>query len=258
MPMGLQNTFVSVENLCPASSGDNVVFDILDISGCISYNGINAGSDTACIRLCDALGFCDTVTLIYHVEEDTTGTPPVIFEAVDDSITIRLNETILLDVLANDSFRFLDTMYTTREPANGQAIINPDGTYTYIAQTGFCDEENPVTFEYVICEGSVCDTATVSILIECFVSNLIIYDGFSPNDDGVNDSFRIEGIENYPGNTVRIFNRWGNRVFTQDGYKNEWSGTWDGRNILPDGTYFYIIDLGDGSDPLKGSLYIRR
>ena len=98
----------------------------------------------------------------------------------------------------------------------------------------------------------------MSIFIECFVSNLVVFDGFSPNNDGINDSFRIDGIENFPGNTVRIFNRWGNRVFTQDGYKNEWSGTWDGNNILPDGTYFYIIDLGDGSTPLKGFVQIRR
>ncbi len=257
-PMGLQNTFVSVENLCPAASGDNVVFDLLDISGCISFNAVSIGSDTACIQLCDALGFCDTVTLIYHVE-DQTGTPPVLFEAVDDSTTIRLNETALLDVLSNDSFRFLDTIYITREPTSGQAIINPDETFTYIAQTGFCDDDAPVTFEYAICESTVCDTATVSIYIDCFVSNnLVVYNGFSPNDDGINDSFRIDGIENYPGNTVRIFNRWGNRVFTQDGYKNEWSGTWDGRTVLPDGTYFYIIDLGDGSDPMKGFVQIRR
>ncbi len=256
--IGLQSTFVSVENICPTASGNHVVFDILDNSGCISYNGVSIGSDTACIKICDALGFCDTVTLIYHVE-DETGAPPVLFEAVDDSVTIRLNESVVLDVLGNDSFRFLDTTYLTREPLNGQTIINPDGTFTYIAQTGFCDDDAPVTFEYAICESSICDTATVSVYIDCFVSNnLVVYNGFSPNDDGINDSFRIDGIENYPGNTVRIFNRWGNRVFSQDGYKNEWSGNWNGRTVLPDGTYFYIIDLGDGSKPLKGYLQIRR
>ncbi len=257
MLSSLQSTFVSVENICPTASGDHVVFDLLDDSGCISFNAVSIGSDTACIKICDAIGFCDTVTLIYHVE-DQTGAPPIFFEAVDDSITIRLNESVVLDVLSNDSFRFLDTTYVTREPANGQAIINPDGTFTYIAQTGFCDEDRPVTFEYAICESSICDTATVSIYIDCFVSNLIIYNGFSPNDDGINDSFRIDGIENYPGNTVRIFNRWGNRVFSQEGYKNEWSGNWNGRTVLPDGTYFYMIDLGDGSAPLKGHLQIRR
>ena len=255
---GLQSTFVSVENLCPTASGNHVVFDILDNSGCISYNGVSIGSDTACIKICDVVGFCDTVTLIYHVE-DQTGAPPVLFEAVDDSVTIRLNESVVIDVLGNDSFRSLDTTYIAREPANGQAIINPDGTFTYIAQTGYCDDEVPVTFEYTICESSVCDTATVSIYIDCFISNnLVVYNGFSPNGDGINDSFRIDGIENYPGNTVRIFNRWGNRVFTQDGYKNEWSGNWNGRTVLPDGTYFYIIDLGDGSKPLKGYVQIRR
>jgi len=255
---GLLGTFETVENLCPEKSGTNALFEVLGNSGCIGFTGIGMGSDTACIKVCDFFGFCDTVTLIYHVE-DPTGTPPPIFDAVNDSATISLNSSIVLDILGNDVFRDLDTTYLVTEPANGQVFINPDATLTYIAQTGYCDEEQPDTFLYAICESGICDTATVAITVNCFVNReLIVYNGLSPNGDGKNDAFLIEGIENYPANQVSIFNRWGNRVLVMDGYKNEWTGTWTTGTILPDGTYFYIIDLGDGSDVLKGFLELRR
>jgi len=255
---GLLGTFETVENLCPEKSGTNALFEVLANSGCIGYTGIGVGTDTACIKVCDFFGFCDTVTLIYHVE-DPTSTPAPLFDAVNDSATISLNSSIVLDILGNDLFRDIDTIYLVTEPDNGRVFINPDETLTYIAQTGYCDEEQPDTFLYAICEEAICDTATVAITVNCFVNReLTVYNGLSPNGDGKNDAFLIEGIENYPDNQVSIFNRWGNRVLVMDGYKNEWTGTWTTSTILPDGTYFYIIDLGDGSDVLKGFLELRR
>ena len=255
---GLLGTFETVENLCPEKGGTSALFEVLANSGCIGYTGINVGTDTACIKVCDFFGFCDTVTLIYHVE-DMTAAPAPLFNAVNDSATISLNSSIVLDILGNDIFRDLDTTYLVTEPDNGRVFINPDATITYIAQTGYCNEEEPDTFLYAICEGAICDTATVAITVNCFVNReLLVYNGLSPNGDGKNDSFLIEGIENFPNNQVSIFNRWGNRVLVMDGYKNEWTGTWTTSTILPDGTYFYIIDLGDGSDLMRGFLELRR
>jgi gliding motility-associated-like protein/uncharacterized repeat protein (TIGR01451 family) len=61
----------------------------------------------------------------------------------------------------------------------------------------------------------------------------------TPNGDGKNDTFKVDGIELYPDNTVAIFNRWGNEVFrSAGGYKNNWSG-----EGLSEGTYYYIIKM---------------
>jgi gliding motility-associated-like protein len=83
------------------------------------------------------------------------------------------------------------------------------------------------------------------VFLDVICNDIIIYTGFSPNGDGVNDNFTIEGIEEYPNNNLLIFNRWGNRVLLKSGYLNDWSGTWDGDKMLPDGTYFYILELND-------------
>jgi gliding motility-associated-like protein/uncharacterized repeat protein (TIGR01451 family) len=88
---------------------------------------------------------------------------------------------------------------------------------------------------------------------------LKIYNEFSPNDDGDNDTFHIDCIENYPNNVLEIFNRWGDKVYSRKAYDNSWDGTSDGpEKTLPVGTYFYILDLADGSDKTSGWLYIKR
>ncbi|MNK66258.1 hypothetical protein D3C87_855740 [compost metagenome] len=96
------------------------------------------------------------------------------------------------------------------------------------------------------------DNATVS------PNCLKIYNEFSPNDDGQNDFFYIDCIERYPDNQLEIFNRWGNLVYYQKGYKNTWDGKEEGSaKTLPEGTYFYILDLGDGSKKTSGWVYLK-
>ncbi len=99
--------------------------------------------------------------------------------------------------------------------------------------------------------------------VETFPTDFFIPEGFSPNGDGINDVFVIRGILNYPKNKFTIFNRWGDKVFEASPYKNTWDGKSTmglriGGNELPVATYFYVLDLGDGSDIFKGTIYLNR
>lgn len=80
---------------------------------------------------------------------------------------------------------------------------------------------------------------------------------FTPNGDGVNDFWEIDGLSNYPNHTLVVFNRWGNKVFDATPYQNDWEGDCIGKP-LPDGTYFFVFDPGDNSPVLKGYLTILR
>jgi gliding motility-associated-like protein len=82
-------------------------------------------------------------------------------------------------------------------------------------------------------------------------TSLLIYDAFSPNGDGLDDVWNIVNIENYPSCKVKIFNTWGVPVFSSTGYRVPWDGRHNG-NELPSGTYYYVIDPGDGSGILTG------
>ena len=74
---------------------------------------------------------------------------------------------------------------------------------------------------------------------------LMVYNGFSPNNDGKNDFFTIDGIEKFTDNSVSIYDFHGKELYKTKGYKNNWDGKTDGKLLL-DGTYFYVIDDGAG------------
>jgi len=77
----------------------------------------------------------------------------------------------------------------------------------------------------------------------------------TPNNDGKNDVFVIEGLDKYPGNTIKIYDRAGRNVFTATDYKNTWDGTYNGR-LLNEDTYYYVIDLGKSYGLLRGFISI--
>jgi len=80
---------------------------------------------------------------------------------------------------------------------------------------------------------------------------------FTPNGDGFNETWIIEGLEAYPEHKLIVFNRWGNKVFDAQPYLNDWNGDCIGKP-LPDGTYYFVLDLGDGSEIIKSYLTIFR
>ncbi|MBV7530282.1 PKD domain-containing protein [Chitinophaga sp. sic0106] len=78
---------------------------------------------------------------------------------------------------------------------------------------------------------------------------------FSPNGDGINDTWFIKNLEDYPGATVEVFNRYGAKVFHSAGYGTPWDGSAKG-GVLPVGTYYYVIKLKNGFQPLTGYVAI--
>ena len=78
---------------------------------------------------------------------------------------------------------------------------------------------------------------------------------FTPNGDGINDQWRIDYLNSYPDNRVQIFTRAGNLIFESRGYNTPWDGTFKGKP-MPFDTYYYIIEPGNGRDPITGYVTI--
>lgn len=97
-------------------------------------------------------------------------------------------------------------------------------------------------------------------------TEILAYNLVSANGDANNDTWIIDCISNFPQNNVKVFNRYGVKVYEVNGYNNQDNvfrglgerGLYSMGNELPDGTYFYIIDKGDGSKPIKGFLELVR
>ncbi|MFN5369971.1 MAG: gliding motility-associated C-terminal domain-containing protein [Bacteroidia bacterium] len=83
--------------------------------------------------------------------------------------------------------------------------------------------------------------------------------GFTPNGDGFNDFYVIRGIQGYEGNQMNVFNRWGSLVYSAKDYQNNWDGTSNDGNLLPDGTYFIVVNLNkEGFDNVQSSIDLKR
>jgi gliding motility-associated-like protein len=83
-----------------------------------------------------------------------------------------------------------------------------------------------------------------------------VFNGITANGDGNNDVLIIENIDRFPNSTLTVFNRWGQQVGNVKGYDNT-TNPWPTKDKLDNllsSTYFYVLDLGDGSKPIKGWL----
>jgi gliding motility-associated-like protein len=97
--------------------------------------------------------------------------------------------------------------------------------------------------------GDVCD------LVDIYVSQAI-----TPNGDGVNDTWMIYNIQQYPDSVISVYNKWGSEVFFAKNYNNDWNGYYKNETQpLPEGSYYFQIDLnGDGKFEQDGWVYITR
>lgn len=96
------------------------------------------------------------------------------------------------------------------------------------------------------------DEVLVTVLKNIEVPNV-----FSPNGDGINDTWKISYLASYPGASVEVYNRYGQLVFRSIGYSKEWNGEYNG-SVLPMGTYYWIIDPKNGRPRMNGSVTLIR
>jgi gliding motility-associated-like protein len=252
-------------NILNQELGDYTISDNGQIFTTFSFCGDNVGLrlDTGFhdIHIYNNVSFCE-----YHAKVRITcsGSPAdSLTTAVPDNVATLKNTEIEIPLLANDiilgivgNTAGLKEFIFLSNPPNGTVTYDDLlGVVVYTPNDGFCGAD---TFSYEITDlRGQRSSAAVSVTIVC--DKVLIYTGISPNGDGKNDFWHIVGIEQFPSNVVRVFNRWGNLVFEQKGYSNleAWNGTWNGKD-LPDGAYFYTIDLGDESGVLSGYLQLMR
>lgn len=176
--------------------------------------------------------------------EGVTAIDKDVNDEVDDPATMLPNTDGSEDLDYRDTDDDGDRIPTAQEDANGDGIFSND------------DQDGDGTPDYLDADNQE--------------EGLEVYNVVTPNGDGAHDYLKIEGIQNFPNNTIRIYNRWGVLVFSTRGYDtqgNVFDGTSQGRatlaqdNKLPVGTYFYILDYENQNGQMKtqnGYLYLNR
>ncbi|MES2653155.1 MAG: YDG domain-containing protein [Bacteroidota bacterium] len=177
----------------------------------------------------------------------TINTAPLVNISSDKGTTLFNGETVVLTATGG----------TTYSWANASGIVSGQNTAILTVKP-----TETTTYSVTATNASGCsETKTITIT----VTNLPTEEGakakatniMSPNGDGINDTWVIENIELYPNNSVRIVDRAGRLVYSKKNYDNSWDAQLRGVP-LAEGTYYYIIDFGDGKTIKKGFITILR
>jgi gliding motility-associated-like protein len=221
-----------------------VKFVWTDISGAIIANTIdlaNVKAGTYAIKITDGSG-CEQ-DLSYTINNTDTAIP---LPAVTN-VQLCTTGTALIAVNNPSSlygFKLYDSAtsaFSVSQSASGKfnVVIGANRSY-FISQ-------------YI----GTCESSRAEVKVSLGLSKLSIANTFTPNNDGINDTWKISGMENYPDGTVQIYNRIGQLVFESKGYTSPFDGRMKGQD-LPVGTYYYIINLNTKCDVISGTLTLLR
>jgi gliding motility-associated-like protein len=217
------------------TDGSNeVVANTLDI------NNLSAGIYT--LTITDASP-CGIFTVTYTLQNQDIILPQPLVNNVNTcssgNITLSVN-----NVSATYKYRLYDefnSLVPLAEEKSGRFSVNVKNSRSYYITQ---------------CIGQ-CESTKTEVKVNVGISSHDIANAFTPNGDGINDYWKITGIENSPDALVQVFNRFGEKVFDSKGYSQPFDGSYKGQKLAT-GTYYYIINLKANCNILSGSLSIIR
>lgn len=228
--MGDDFTAIPDSIVIPAGSySDSLVVDAF-------LDSIGEGVETIHITI-DYLSGCggDTIEAIIYIQN------------IDPLIALSGG----VDTICSSSGEFATLL------GNGQGGLAP---YQFFWDNGGGPGQNvdvnpPVTTTYLLTITDACGNTALSDPIEVFIQcPIVVPNVFTPNGDGFNEFWHLLNIEQYPGSTVLVKNRWGKTVYESDNYQNDWNG-----DDLSEGTYYYIVIPSDPKQgPFTGHVTILR
>ena len=179
---------------------------------------------------------------LVRVSDTLTVNPlPGYVDAGPDQYILSGSSQYLTPIVSDNNLSYLWTPHTYLD---NDTTLNP-----------LCSPQSNLTYTFTASTKAGCarsDTVRVFVLFPPVVPN-----AFSPNGDGINDTWKIKYLDTYPGATVDVYNRYGQLVFHSNGYKNEWDGTTNGQ-ALNTGTYYYVINPKNNRALISGSISIIR
>lgn len=188
-------------------------------------------------------------------------------EATNDRFTFLSTQTLVsVPVLFNDSLigEGWDVLLQNGVPV-GEAIVTSGGVVDWRIPRG---TSGLIQLTYTVCSQEcpdLCDQATLTLQLpeDPNAEEILPPNAITPNGDGVNDFLVFDEIaqapEAYPEAELTVFNRWGQILYRERPYQNDWGGTQSGGKDLPEGTYYFILrlSLAEG-EVYKGDITILR
>jgi len=215
-----------------------------------------AGIDEFRYEVCNADGSCDKA-LVEITIQDIDYIP----QAINDTIIYLHGSVIQVDFLNNDiingdvpvSPSVIQDLYNGRYTLTGDNKLEIEFDRDFIGKDSlkyaFCDIDDDCSEAYVFFDvrhgGDI---------------DFYIPRGFSPNGDGINDTFIVPDLTTYHGISLSVIDSWGSVVYQSDNYSNDWNGianqgSYNG-TLVPVGTYYYYFKVEGVNKRITGYVYI--
>ena len=177
--------------------------------------------------------FQEQILSVFPMPPIDAGPDKFMLEGGQVTLTPDLNAPMPVTYLWTPNFHLND-------PTIAYTIASPPYDFTYTLT---------ITTDHAC---ALSDDVFIKVLKKPAIPNI-----FSPNGDGIHDTWVIQYLDTYPGCTVDIFNRYGQKIYHSDGYGKPWDGTIDGKAV-PMGTYYYIINPKNGREIMSGYVDVIR
>jgi gliding motility-associated-like protein len=247
------DTYTAPDNEVYTTSGQYSAI-IPNAAGCdstitinLTVNNSNSGTDTK--TACDSYMWIDG-----NSYTTSTNSPTFTLQnanGCDSTVTLNLTINKLQGLNAGNDIT----------ACQGDNItLNALGATTYSWTSGasngvaFVPQVGPTIYTVIGTDDNGCTAMdSLSVLVEYCLE---IPGGISPNGDNNNDTWTINGLNQFPNSKALIFDRWGQKVFSGDATNPTWNGTYEGKE-LPTADYYYIIELGNG-ETFNGVVTLKR
>ena len=245
------NTPVTASSNSPICEGDNLT---MNASAGSSYSWTGPNGFTSTIQNPTISNITTTSSGLYSVTvtnacgTGTSNTQVQVGQKPTAGITVT--QTVICEG---------DTVYLAANGGSSYYWYGPNGFNSILSTPTVTNFSSANIGEYYLVatnNANCSDTTVVNLTLNestCFFIPTV----FTPNNDGTNDTWVIEGMWQFPNCVVKVYNRWGQSLFESKGYATPWDGTFEGKDC-PIADYYYIIDLNNGSRVFTGTITIKR
>jgi len=162
-----------------------------------------------------------------------------------DHVIVVKNNTVIFEYLKQAIQNEPVQIRVIETPEFGEVVLKADQAFEYTPTPNLCKQEDQFTYLVQTDKSS----AKVVVSIEILCENLTIYNGMATGEnDKKIGKFKILGVENFPENSLYIFDNEGNQIYTAKDYKNDWNGKVDStEHLIPETPYFYVFNNGRGN-----------
>ena len=238
-PTPIEPTVVSNDASCPTSCDGNAAVSAIGGAGSYTYywNTVPPSTNSTATGLCEGsynyvvsdASNCDTTAIISINSESNL--------ELSFKTSSVCDEDLMLKVLVSNGTSPLTYSWSNGEISSSVSNISMGNIYIVtVTDTKGCEKNETIFVEPQKCP-------------------IVIPNTFSPNNDGINDTWVIKNLGLYNKCTVTIYNRWGDKVYYSEGYENPWEGN-NRSDAVPYGVYYYVITSEELETNYAGSVTI--